>query len=153
MAGHENIDGQGGAGPVRTGLDIAKARIDAILRPAPADEQSEQERRVRARFLDTVRRALRHVPFMEDVVASYHCALDPATPASTKGVLLAALAYFVLPFDIVPDFIIGLGFTDDAAVLWAAFRAVQANIRPEHYAQARETLGKTMREEAGGESR
>ncbi|KAB0681221.1 YkvA family protein [Aureimonas leprariae] len=138
-------------GPVRAGFEIAKAKLDAILRPAPANEQSEQERRVRSSFLDTVRRALRHVPFMEDVVASYHCALDPTTPASTRGVLLAALAYFVLPFDIVPDFIVGLGFTDDAAVLWAAFRAVQSNIKPEHYAQARETLGKTKREDATSE--
>lgn len=136
MAGNEND-----AGPMRTGFDIAKAKIDAILRPAPPDEQTEQEKRVRSSFFGTVRRALRHVPFMEDVVASYHCALDPETPASTKGVLLAALAYFVLPIDVIPDFIVGLGFTDDAAVLWAAFRAVQGNIKPEHYARARETLG------------
>ena len=125
-----------------TGLEIAKARIEAILSPARPEEQTAQEARVRSSFLDTMRRAFRHVPFMEDVVASYHCALDPETPSSSKGILLAALAYFVLPFDIVPDFIVGLGFTDDVAVLWAAFRAVQGNIRPEHYVKARETLGR-----------
>ncbi len=123
-----------------SGLEIARAKIDAILAPAPSAEQAEQESRVRASFFDTVRRALRHVPFMEDVVASYHCALDPQTPAASKGVLIAALAYFVLPIDIVPDIIVGLGFTDDVAVLLAAFRAVQGNIKPEHYAKARETL-------------
>ena len=123
-----------------TALDIVKDRLGTILTPARPDEQAEQEARVRASFLDTMRRALRHVPFMEDVVASYHCALDPQTPTATKGVLLAALAYFVMPFDIVPDFILGLGFTDDAAVLLAAFRTVRDNIRPEHYDRARETL-------------
>ncbi|WP_152046991.1 YkvA family protein [Aureimonas psammosilenae] len=123
------------------GLEIVKERIDAILSPASPREQEKQEAQVRSSFLQSVRRALRHVPFMEDVVASYHCALDPQTPAASKGILLAALAYFVMPIDIVPDFIVGLGFTDDVAVLLAAFKAVQNNIRPEHYDKARETLG------------
>jgi uncharacterized membrane protein YkvA (DUF1232 family) len=38
--------------------------------------------------------------------------------------LLAALAYFILPFDFIPDMIPGLGFTDDAAVLTAVFALV-----------------------------
>ncbi|RIY00995.1 DUF1232 domain-containing protein [Aureimonas flava] len=117
-----------------------EALVGEILLPGDAAEQARQEQRVRKGFFATLRRAARHIPFMEDVVASYHCALDPATPAASRGVLLAALAYFVLPFDVIPDFIVGLGFTDDVAVLLAAFSAVQKNIRPEHYERARETL-------------
>lgn len=122
-------------------MAVKSEKIGEILRPGTAEEQERQEEAVRASFFSTVRRALRHVPFMEDVIASYYCAIDPQTPASSRGILLAALAYFVLPVDIVPDFIVGLGFTDDIAVLWAAFRAVRQNIRPEHYAKARDTLG------------
>ncbi|WP_279481122.1 YkvA family protein [Aureimonas sp. SK2] len=114
--------------------------VGEILLPGDEAEQARQEHKVRKGFFSTLKRAARHIPFMEDVVASYHCALDPQTPAASRGVLLAALAYFVLPFDVVPDFIFGLGFTDDAAVLLAAFTAVQKNIRPEHYERARETL-------------
>ncbi len=117
-----------------------KVLVGEILLPGDEAEQARQERRVRKGFLSTLKRAARHIPFMEDVVASYHCALDPQTPTASRGILLAALAYFVLPFDVVPDFIVGLGFTDDAAVLLAAFTAVQKNIRPEHYERARETL-------------
>lgn len=120
-------------------LDTPK--VGEILLPGSSEEQARQEERVRASFFHTVRRALRSVPFMEDVVAAYYCALDPQTPAASRGILLAALAYFVLPMDVVPDFILGLGFTDDIAVLWAAFRAVRQNIRPQHYQRARETLG------------
>nr|WP_198598378.1 YkvA family protein [Mangrovicella endophytica] len=119
---------------------MTKARITEILAPGSAEDQERQEHRVRSGFFSTVRRALRHVPFMEDVVAAYYCALDPQTPAATRGILLAALAYFVVPVDIIPDMLFGLGFTDDLAVLWAAFRAVQNNIRPEHYVAARERL-------------
>ena len=98
--------------------------VGEILLPGDEAEQTRQEHKVRKGFFSTLRRAARHIPFMEDVVASYHCALDPQTPAASRGILLAALAYFVLPFDVVPDFIVGLGFTDDAAVLLAAFTAV-----------------------------
>ena len=122
-------------------MTIAKTQIDEILLPATAEKQAEQETKVRRSFFSTLRRAARHVPFMDDVVASYYCAIDPETPSSSKGILLAALAYFVLPIDIVPDFLFGLGFTDDIAVLWAAFRAVRHNIKPEHYVRAAEALG------------
>ncbi len=38
--------------------------------------------------------------------------------------LLAALAYFVLPIDMIPDVFVGIGFSDDIAVLSAAFAMV-----------------------------
>ena len=31
--------------------------------------------------------------------------------------ILAGIIYFVSPLDIVPDFLVGLGFLDDAAIL------------------------------------
>ena len=123
-------------GKVATGT----VKVGEILVPGEAAEQARQETRVRRGFFRTVRRALGHVPFMPDVVASYYCAIDRQTPAASRGVLLAALAYFVLPFDIVPDFLVGLGFTDDVAVLWAAFQTVRSHIRPEHYEKARRSL-------------
>ena len=122
---------------------IAKAKIDEILLPATVEVQADQEAKVRSSFFKTLRREARHVPFMKDVVASYYCAIDPETPSASKGILLAALAYFVLPIDIVPDFLFGLGFTDDIAVLWAAFGAVRHNIKPEHYVRATEALEET----------
>jgi uncharacterized membrane protein YkvA (DUF1232 family) len=93
-----------------------------------------------ADFWTTTRRAARQVPFMEDVVAAYYCALDNKTPLRVKGILLAALGYFVLPADTIPDVILGLGFTDDAAVLAAAITAVRAHLTPAHRAAARKSL-------------
>ncbi|MET3662306.1 YkvA family protein [Aquamicrobium ahrensii] len=98
------------------------------------------EKEVREKFWRTARKAARHMPFMEDVVAAYYCVLDNKTPLRAKGILLAALGYFVLPTDAIPDFIFGLGFTDDIAVLSAAIAAVRAHITPAHKAAAREAL-------------
>lgn len=81
------------------------------------------------------------IPFADDAAAAYFCAADPTTPARVRGVLLAALAYFVTPVDAIPDFIAGLGFTDDAAVLAMAVGMVSRYVKPGHIAQAREALG------------
>ena len=104
------------------------------------EEASEKEARVRARFWPTVKRALRHVPFIDEVVAAYYAMLDPATPVASRLTLVAALAYFVTPFDILPDFIFAIGFLDDASVLMAAITAVRSSIKEEHRAAARKAL-------------
>ena len=111
--------------------------IGEILGP---EDERRREKRVRRRFWATLRKAARVIPFADDVVAAYFCALDPATPRKVRGVLLAALAYFVLPLDAVPDFIAGLGFTDDVTVLIAAISMVGAHITPVHREAARAAL-------------
>jgi uncharacterized membrane protein YkvA (DUF1232 family) len=117
-----------------------KTRIDEILTPGDRDRNREREERVRIQFWRTLKRAARQVPFMEDVVAAYYCALDTRTPTRVRGILLAALAYFVLPTDFIPDFILGFGFTDDVAVLTAAITALRSHITPAHRSAAREAL-------------
>ncbi len=102
--------------------------------------EKEQKQTIRQKLLKTTRKAARQIPFMEDVVAGYYCALDPSTPGKVRATVLAALAYFVLPLDTVPDFLIGVGFTDDAAVLMAAIAMVRSHLREDHYQAAREAL-------------
>lgn len=120
---------------------MKQATIDGILAPAGTpEEERRREEKVRGGFARTARRALRHVPFIDDVVAGYFCALDERTPRRVRGMLLAALAYFVLPLDGIPDFLLGIGFGDDVAVLGAAIAAVRAHITPAHRAAARTFL-------------
>lgn len=103
---------------------------------------SEREEKVRAEFWGKLKRFAGRVPFVEDAIAAYYCALDPETPLRVRGTLLGALAYFILPIDIVPDFILGVGFTDDAAVIAMAIRLVSQHIKPVHRVAASRALGK-----------
>ena len=54
--------------------------------------------------------------------------------------MLASLAYFVLPLDVIPDFLIGIGFGDDATVLLAALAMIRSHMRPDHYQAAKDAL-------------
>lgn len=117
-----------------------EAQVGEILEPVGAEEEARREERVRRRFWRTAKAAARQVPFMEDVVAGYYCALDRDTPVRVRGVLLAALGYFVLPADTIPDVLVGIGFTDDIAVLTAALTAIRSHMRPAHRLAARRAL-------------
>jgi uncharacterized membrane protein YkvA (DUF1232 family) len=100
------------------------------------------EQIVRDGFWPKMRQTLGRIPFSEDAVAAFYCATDAATPLPVRATLFGALAYFVLPFDVVPDFLIGLGYTDDAAVLLAAFTTAKTYITDDHRAKARAWLMK-----------
>lgn len=95
-----------------------------------------EERFVRRNFWRKLRANLHRIPFLEELLAAYFCATDPATPFKVKAILFGALAYFVLPVDALPDWLALAGFTDDAAVLAAAIQAVRSNMLPAHWSRA-----------------
>lgn len=105
-------------------------------------DAARDEGRVRTGFWQKARATLGKVPFTEDAVAAFYCATDSATPLPVRATLFGALAYFVLPFDAIPDIFLGLGFTDDAAILLAAFTAARLHISGDHRARARDWLRK-----------
>jgi uncharacterized membrane protein YkvA (DUF1232 family) len=100
--------------------------------------------RVQSGFWPKLKRVARRVPFVDELLAAYYCTVDPKTPLQAKAILMGALAYFVLPIDVIPDFIAGFGFTDDATVLYAAIRSVARHITDDHRAKARETLKRAL---------
>lgn len=96
--------------------------------------------RVREEFWPKMKAVAAKIPFAEDALAAYYCTLDRDTPLRVRGMLLGALAYFVMPVDFLPDVLPVLGFTDDAAVLMATFQLIASHIKPEHRAAARAAL-------------
>jgi uncharacterized membrane protein YkvA (DUF1232 family) len=106
----------------------------------PADRLAKDQESVRKRFWAKFKRVAARLPFAEDLLSAYYCAFDRETPRHVQAALLGAVAYFILPFDFIPDMLPVLGFTDDAAVLATAIRLVAAHITPEHREAARARL-------------
>src|SRR6476646_6435912 len=105
-----------------------------------AERVARDEETVRRGFWRKVKRLAARLPFVEDLLAAYYCAFDRETPFQVKAALLGALAYFVLPFDAIPDMLPALGFADDAAVLATALRLVASHMRPEHREAAKRAI-------------
>ena len=114
------------------------------LTPAEVDKMNSDQQRVERDFWQKLKATCRKIPFIDDLTAVYYCAMDPTTPVQVKAILFGALAYFIVPTDLIPDFLIGLGFVDDAGVLYAAIRAVLPHIKPDHRVQAKEALDRIL---------
>jgi uncharacterized membrane protein YkvA (DUF1232 family) len=117
-----------------------------------AERAGENEERVRREFWAKTKRLAARLPFAEDLLAAYYCAFDQRTPVQVKAALVGALAYFVLPFDFVPDVLPLVGFGDDAAVLLTAIRMVAGHMLPEHRTAARAALARLEQQNSPGKS-
>jgi uncharacterized membrane protein YkvA (DUF1232 family) len=133
------------------GKPFTKAEIEAMRRLGQEELEQELEREggrtagrdeagLLRRFRAKLRRVAQRIPFAEDILAAYFCAVDPATPSRVKLVLLGAIAYFVMPLDAIPDILPLIGFADDAALLLAAISQVAGSINDGHREQARAAL-------------
>ena len=111
---------------------------DLVALPSwkPADEP---------RLWRKLARLAARIGFADQILAAWYCAIDRGTPIHVRGVLLAALAYFVLPTDAVPDVVAAIGFTDDAAVIAAVLGTFARYVTPEHREQAERRLDDLLR--------
>ncbi|MEQ8229182.1 MAG: YkvA family protein [Rhodospirillales bacterium] len=106
----------------------------------PEDRDDGDEALVKQDLGAKVRQTAGKVPFARDAVAAFIAARDPATPTGAKAAVMAALAYFIVPTDLVPDFIAALGYTDDATVFYGAWRLLAPHLKPAHEEKARQFL-------------
>ena len=113
-------------------IDPSKALVPSV--------QRVNETRVRHGFRPKVRRTAARIPFADHLLSVWYAAKDPETPTAAKGVMLGALAYFVLPVDAIPDIFAGVGFPDDAAVIAAIMATLGAHVRSRHRQAARTRL-------------
>lgn len=66
---------------------------------------------------------------------------DSDTPGWARAVIIGALAYFILPTDMIPD-VLPSGYVDDLGALLAALKALSESIKPEHEQKARDKTDK-----------
>lgn len=111
---------------------------DSLRLPAAA---ARHARIVDASFWTKLLRVAGRVPFAEDLAAAWFCVADPATPGRVRGILLAALAWFVVPTAVMPEFVVVLGFTNEVAVTAIAVRMIRKHLKERHYVRARAVLG------------
>ena len=119
-------------------IEAGRALVPAVMKL--------NERRVDEGFWPKIRRVAAKVPFAKEALSVWYCAKDDETPLAAKGMMLAALAYFVMPIDAIPDVIAGLGYTDDAAVFTALMAIVGRNLKPKHKLAAKRDIEKLRAE-------
>lgn len=123
-----------GRGP----LDPSRALVPRTVRL--------NERLVARRFWPKIRKVAAHVPFASEALSVWYAVQDPDTPSTAKGLMLACLAYFILPTDAIPDWIPVIGYGDDAAVFAALMGLVGKHLKPRHREAARDAVDRLRRD-------
>jgi len=104
----------------------------------PKDIEKYQEHYSESKFGTKLPRVARKAgsKLVYSVLLLYYVLRSQAVSNADKAKIYGALGYFLLPLDILPDFIPVAGYTDDlTAVIWAV-HTVWKNITPEVKAQA-----------------
>ena len=77
---------------------------------------------------------------VEKALTLYYCMMDKDTPTWAKGIIAAALGYFIWPADAIPDLTPFVGYADDLGVIVVALGIVAVHIKPAHVEKAKEKL-------------
>ncbi len=133
------------ASPYVNGNFDPRGPIDPSLALVPHVMRLNEHRVMRG-FWPKMRKVAVRVPFAADALAVWYCARDDETPLHAKAMMFAALAYFVMPFDAIPDVIAGIGYTDDAAVFMAMLALVGKHLKPSHRAAAKADIVRLRQE-------
>ncbi len=95
------------------------------------------ERAVRRRLWSRLRAAAASLPFAQELLAAYFCAVDPRTPIGVKLALMGALAGFLMPQRLIPKMLKSVVVGGDVGLLVGALQGFASQIRPEHRVRAR----------------
>lgn len=98
-------------------------------------------------FWAKVRKFASRVPFATDAVAMFYAMRDRKTPTKDRLFIYAVLIYWLLPFDLIPDFLAGIGQLDDFGAISLALMSVRRSVTPAHREKARAVLGLANKKE------
>ncbi|MGR5514792.1 YkvA family protein [Vibrio harveyi] len=122
-----------------TSMSVNSASDDVLDQTMQAPDEKTFWRKMK----NSVKKAGEEIAVMG--IKSWLAMADSNTSVRHKAILGGALAYFVLPTDMVPDVLAAVGFTDDMAALTLAANSVGNAITDEHEEQAREKLSSMVK--------
>ena len=83
------------------------------------------------------------------LIVLYELMMDKRIPAKTRMIFVAALGYFILPSDLVADFLPALGYTDDLAFLTYALASATDYLTPEIREKAKAKVDLLLKRKSG----
>ncbi len=99
----------------------------------PKDVEKYQEHYSEEGLWDKIRNVAKKAgkKVIEYALYLYYVLQDGNVSVKDKAIIIGALGYFILPIDLIPDVLVGVGYTDDLAGLVFAFNKIKESITPE----------------------
>lgn len=113
-------------------------KLQSVLDEKAGSVSVKDEKRIQLRFPDKHRKISESHPFLRKMLHKlktfYRMVFDKRYHFSIKNryIMLGALIYFLIPLDLLSDFIPVLGYIDDAMIVKLAWNSVQEEIEKYH---------------------
>lgn len=107
--------------------------LDQLDIPESEEEYSQKEHYVRENFDEKVKSLRGGIRLAKHVLALFRYMTDEAIPWYKKSVVVAALVYFMMPVDAIPDMLPLIGYLDDFGVIAAVLAFLGREIKPYYY--------------------
>jgi uncharacterized membrane protein YkvA (DUF1232 family) len=129
------------SGTLNVNRETSKVRNIELPKFSFTEIAHEKYKRVSLdKFLKKAKSLMGKVDFIRQSVAMYYCMMDSQTPGSVKATIAAALSYFLLPADAMPDWLANIGFMDDATVILTTVEIFRKYMTKEHWKKANKFL-------------
>lgn len=98
------------------------------------------------KFINKVLKNIKHIgeEFLYNLLIGYYLLQDDRVPIKVKATIIGALGYFIAPLDLIPDFVIAVGYADDAAAIAGAIAVAAFYVTPEIKEKARHKLNELL---------
>ncbi len=107
--------------------------LDQLDIPETEEEYNAQEKYVHENFEEKMQSLRGGIRLAKHVLALFRYMTDGAIPWYKKSVVVAALVYFIMPFDAIPDMLPLIGYLDDFGVIAATLAFLGKEIKPYYY--------------------
>jgi uncharacterized membrane protein YkvA (DUF1232 family) len=112
-----------------------------FLPPTNEEQYRANAAMVREQFEDKMRRNASKLRFGQDLIALFRYFMDPHVGWQKKTIVVAALLYFILPIDSIPDLMPVIGYLDDFGVILAVTSFMSKELQPYYPVVADEAEG------------
>jgi uncharacterized membrane protein YkvA (DUF1232 family) len=106
------------------------------MRSQKMEDYQEKEKFVDENLWGKLERSGKRISFAKDILALYRYMKDPLVRWYRKAIVVAALIYFIVPIDTIPDITPLFGYLDDLGVITALLKYLGSELMgyyPEGY--------------------
>lgn len=113
----------------KTALEKGYAKAEKVLNDRDKLDELLEDVEKKLKIIPKIGEMISHIPVLVSMVRSYIRKEYTKIPTGTIIAIISALLYFFMPVDLIADFLPGIGYIDDVAVIGFCLKFIDSDIK------------------------